>query len=255
MLGKLLKYEFKATSRTFIPLYIAIIVVAFINGLVFNVNSEMTNVQGIGILVLGALFLALGVLTIVVTVQRFSKNLLGDEGYLMFTLPVTPKMLIISKTIVSTVWFILSGITSVVSFMALILVSMIKSGEFKITEFTRLWNELWDTLQHEEVGKAFLYFVGIIGLILIVYIIFTITIYLSLSIGQLPMFSRFRKLAPFISFFVIYFGVNLITGELLDFSGDAMGIILLKGYISSIIAIILLFFPTSYILEKKLNIE
>ena len=32
MLGKLLKYELKATSRVFIPLYIAILVVSIVNG-------------------------------------------------------------------------------------------------------------------------------------------------------------------------------------------------------------------------------
>ena len=44
MLGKLLKYELKATSRVFIPLYIAILVVSIVNGL--SLNLEILNMQG-----------------------------------------------------------------------------------------------------------------------------------------------------------------------------------------------------------------
>ena len=35
------------------------------------------------------LFMAAFVLTLIIQIQRFSKNLLGDEGYLMFTLPAS----------------------------------------------------------------------------------------------------------------------------------------------------------------------
>ncbi|MFN1806344.1 hypothetical protein ACK2GQ_06725 [Clostridioides difficile] len=75
MLGKLLKYELKASGRIFIPLYIAILIVAVFNGIFMNTN--ILQVQGIGILVLTSLFMALGVLTIVVTIQRFRKIFWG----------------------------------------------------------------------------------------------------------------------------------------------------------------------------------
>lgn len=105
MLGKLIKYEFKACGRTFFPLYIGILVLAAINGLCNNYNIfsigdngtslsfSIENVQGILMLVLFALFVALFVLTILLTIQRFKKNLLDEEGYLMFTLPVSTKVL------------------------------------------------------------------------------------------------------------------------------------------------------------------
>lgn len=54
MLGKLLKYELKASGRIFIPLYIAILIVAVFNGIFMNTN--ILQVQGIGILVLTSLF-------------------------------------------------------------------------------------------------------------------------------------------------------------------------------------------------------
>ncbi|TQW45448.1 ABC transporter permease, partial [Clostridioides difficile] len=119
MLGKLLKYELKASGRIFIPLYIAILIVAVFNGIFMNTN--ILQVQGIGILVLTSLFMALGVLTIVVTIQRFRKNLLGDEGYLMFTLPVSTSSLILSKCITALIYAVLSFIVAVFTFGVLML--------------------------------------------------------------------------------------------------------------------------------------
>ena len=43
MLGKLLKYELKATSRVFIPLYIAILVVSIVND--NNATIKLKNVH------------------------------------------------------------------------------------------------------------------------------------------------------------------------------------------------------------------
>ena len=88
MLGKLIKYEFNANSRTFLPMYIALILVAAVNRVLRVTMSEANLAFGISIMLLVGLFMALGIITLVVIIQRFNKNLLGDEGYLMFTLPV-----------------------------------------------------------------------------------------------------------------------------------------------------------------------
>ena len=63
MLGKLMKYELKACGRIFVPLYVAILVVAAIIG-VFS-NTESFQVASILIFILMALFIGLMVVTIV----------------------------------------------------------------------------------------------------------------------------------------------------------------------------------------------
>ena len=55
MLGKLLKYELKATSRVFIPLYIAILSVSIVSGL--SLNLEILNIQGLAPIVLMCVFI------------------------------------------------------------------------------------------------------------------------------------------------------------------------------------------------------
>ncbi len=102
MLGKLVKYELKACGRIFVPLYISILVVAAIIGM-FS-NTQILQVPTILMFVLMALFIALVVMTVVLILQRFKKNLLEDEGYLMFTLPVSTKSLILSKYLTSLIY-------------------------------------------------------------------------------------------------------------------------------------------------------
>lgn len=55
------------------------------------------------------------VVTAVILIQRFYKNLLGSEGYLMFTLPVTVSQHLFSKTIIAVVMIALSGIAAFLS--------------------------------------------------------------------------------------------------------------------------------------------
>ena len=89
---KLLKYEWKACARICLPLYAVELLVAFINRLLYSdIGSKL--LYGIPSIVMtmlyAAIMVALFVVTAVVLVQRFYKNLLGSEGYLMFTLPVS----------------------------------------------------------------------------------------------------------------------------------------------------------------------
>ena len=51
------------------------------------------------------LALGLAITTFIVIIIRFYKNLLGTEGYLMFTLPVSVEQNILAKLIPSVVWF------------------------------------------------------------------------------------------------------------------------------------------------------
>ena len=57
----------------------------------------------------------MGVMSLVVMIQRFYKNVLGDEGYLTLTLPVNVHEILWSKLIVSFVWFLATGLIAIAS--------------------------------------------------------------------------------------------------------------------------------------------
>lgn len=268
MLGKLLKYELKATSRVFIPLYIAILVVSIVNGL--SLNLEILNIQGLATIVLMCLFISLFVITIVVTIQRFNKNLLKDEGYLMFTLPVSSKHLVLSKYLTSLIWTFLSFVVAFLSFTIIFMIPTYKYFDFSyfINEFNLLFSNM---LNLNILGQ----FLKIILLMIISYTIFIFNVYLALSVGQLPIFNRFRNVSSFIGFLVINLlisyaqnivslfvndaSVNIEAIDNINYAISSVTSIVSKGLniaiVINIIIILVLFFATTYILDKKLNLE
>jgi hypothetical protein len=130
MLGKLIKYEFKATARLFLYAYLAIIVLAAVNLVLEKASgSDVTIFEGI----FGGLFalaiIAVSVITLVVIVVRYYRNLLGNEGYLMFTLPVKTHSLILSKLIVGFVWTVA---TAAVCILGVLIISAGPGDFFRV---------------------------------------------------------------------------------------------------------------------------
>lgn len=124
MLGKLLKHEFRATARVMLPLYLVLLAISLCGNFATRVmehsSSQLLNL--VGSLTIFAFFIgliAVSLMSLYLMISRFHKNLLTDEGYLMFTLPVSVHGLIVSKIIVSTVWFILTGVVDVLAFLFL----------------------------------------------------------------------------------------------------------------------------------------
>ena len=124
MLGKLMKYEVRSCGRIFFPFYIMGLIFSLIAALFINFDNYEHNFSVlyiVGIFAGLALFIAAIVLTILLIVQRFNKGLLEDEGYLMFTLPVSQKTLVLSKFLTSLLFIIL---TSIVGMICIALVSV-----------------------------------------------------------------------------------------------------------------------------------
>ncbi|MDR0491589.1 MAG: hypothetical protein LBH28_10145 [Oscillospiraceae bacterium] len=113
MLGKLMKYEFKATGRIFLPLFAALLILSAVNRLLLALGLQTPANVGIG--VAGILVVGICVLAFVLTLQRFRHNLLSSEGYLMMTLPTSVDSLILSKVITAVVWILASFAVVIVS--------------------------------------------------------------------------------------------------------------------------------------------
>lgn len=125
MFVKLLRLEAKMTSRIFLPLMGAVMALSGLSMLAvrlagpaaviidgdeatFTGPAAYTGLPGtiVGLLTLGAFLGMAGLMvtSVIVAAQRFYKNLLGDEGYLMFTLPATPAQHLLAKLTVGVGW-------------------------------------------------------------------------------------------------------------------------------------------------------
>lgn len=132
MIRKLLKYDIKSSARYLLPLYMVFLAITIING-VINPFEVLENVKGFNlqmifstIIIILYFIMAFGILigTAIIMIQRYYKNLLGDEGYLSFTLPVKPWQHIVSKLINTVLWTIISILIVFVSALIISRTSM-----------------------------------------------------------------------------------------------------------------------------------
>ena len=159
MLKQLLKYEFKATKSLYYGLYLALALLSVVLGVSFRQehalahSTSFQNLEVILMVLYLSVIFAIAVLCFVSTVQRFYKNLLGREGYLMHTLPVTETQLILSKLITSMVWVLCSGLVGIVCITGMVSIGVLDAEVLGTVNWDS-WKQLWGML-YGELGTKF----------------------------------------------------------------------------------------------------
>lgn len=209
MLGKLMKYDFKALSRYLILIHAMLLITAalgrflFIGRLVDNPKSLSDTgaiIMSIGILLYVILFMTAVFGTLLMIAIHFYKNLYSDEGYLTHTLPVSRTQLLISKTISGSVWTMIDEIMVILSILILVIYKPM------IREFAAYQDEALRELGFPAsvgYGKIIL---AILVLLVISAVENVVMIYMSITVGQL--FSNHRVLGAIVA----YFSINTIIG-------------------------------------------
>lgn len=269
MLGKLLKYEFKSTARILLPLYLALIGFSIINKVLIGFRYDFQNLSGLGgipaiISILGyvATMVAIVVVTLFIIIQRFYKNLLGDEGYLMNTLPVSINKNILSKLIVAVSWNLISGI---VAFLSIIIMA------YRPGIFNEIFAPLGGfsgflSIAYDKFGSN-IYTIPletiILGLVALIRAI--LVIYASIAMGHLA--NKRKILAAFGAFVVLNIAIGIIEEimpatfvNLTSFNMTLNNLTPLHGAIILLIVFQLIlsgvfFAVCNYILKNKLNLE
>ena len=204
MLLKLLKYDFRAMWKHFSLIWGAALVLALVNRFIllrrfgedFLINPDLFSLGIISVI------MAMFVITIRFAIDRFSKGLLGSEGYLMHTLPVRSWELVLSKLICGTVTWIVSGMVALVS--PILMTPM------------HYWREIIQiTFRH--YGNLFIILEFFLLLVSVI-VQFIAAIYLSVSIGHL--FVHRRRLIGVAAFIGLY--ILLINFYDRVFSSDVM---------------------------------
>ncbi|MGI6119596.1 MAG: hypothetical protein ACOYIB_03330 [Desulfosporosinus sp.] len=267
MLNKLLKYELKATGRIFLPLFLALLLFAAITRLISAISpEEWVTPAIISMIIYIVIMVGMFVMTLIMMIQRFYQNLLTNEGYLMFTLPVKPWTHIVSKLLVSMFWIITSGIVAMIS----ILIIALERGDLTeiIQGFASVYNHVFDVLG----ADLYLLSLEVFMITLISIASGILFVYVSMAIGHL--FSQHKILASFGAFIVLsalsqifFLLVSLIPGstEYINFHiVSANGLSGLQQATQQAIVYAIFFESllcaayfavTNYILSKRLNLE
>lgn len=215
MLRKLLKHEFRATARLMLPLYLITILLALMTRatsfwtemVTYNSLHAYDLLNVISVVVAVGFVLALIATFVVAVVQailRFRSNLMADEGYVMFTLPVSIHSLVWSKLIVSAVWFLGAIVIDILA-----LVSLVADVEM-FGELARVCQELVQEMTAYYVGNGVAFCLELILLFLVCCVITCLTFYTPLAIGH--SFNQHKMLLSVAFFFAIQVVVQILSG-------------------------------------------
>lgn len=212
MLGKLLKQDFRATARIMLPLYVAVPVLGLFTNLITHLceNQDGFLINAISALVSFVFSLSLiaaVVTTVVLMILRFYRNLMTDEGYLMFTLPVSTTELIFSKLIVSVVWFL--G-TFAVDALGMLLSGMLGGYEdvvrFRFARFAFTFNVPYNSpITQAQAGRLA---AGVVVLVILCGLALCLMTYAAMAIGQ--SFKKNKGLMSVVFFFVLWIGTRIV---------------------------------------------
>lgn len=155
MLGKLLKHEFRGSKRSVGLIVLCAFLASIIGfgllvlcghpkllpslqGEVMGIVGDIIEIPLTIITILAYIFgFASVVFVLIFVLIRYYKSLFTDEGYLMFTLPVTAHELLWSKIISGAVWLVLAMLSAVSAFVSLMgasYVVLMGFGDFVIIE-------------------------------------------------------------------------------------------------------------------------
>lgn len=281
MLGKLFKYEMKATARWFLPMYAGVIFFSIINKIFMSLSfssseSSMELLPSVVQLVLSmasSLSLVLYVLIIIATfaltffimLQRFYKNLLGDEGYLMFTLPVKPSAHIWSKLFVSSLWYLCSFAVTMLS-VFILLINKVDWDSVIITI-----RQVFHVLSTYQGINVLLLIVETIVLTLVSLVGGTLMFYAAIAMGHTR--NNHKVLYSFGAYLILNFITQILSTVLmlvctLPFQQDIvtffnqevppemyLHMLMIGSLVLTLILSVGYFIITNYILKNKLNLE
>lgn len=291
MLKKMLKYDMRSVGRIWWIMAVSVlglsVIGAFVLNMVIGIGESMEDLSMISIMLMmfGILFLiacVVGIIasTVVTTIfvyLRFYKHFFTDEGYLTFTLPVSRKTLLLSKSINAMIWTSLHLVLIFVSICIFTLGVPAEYYELEGNVYLGLLSGVGDLLR-----RAW----DIVGSWLIVYLIeaiIALAVYVAFSVALvqfcITIASVIAKKAKLLVAVGIYYAANTLLSlltQMLSLSSVLFGVGAIASYIEAssprfvelIIAVVImlailmlsavtaiLYFNTLGSLERKLNLS
>ncbi len=268
MVKKLYKHEIQAYLRVWIPMQIVLCGIALLGRLVqlFETESAVYNIINASSVIAYVLAAVVAIgLVFVFSVVRFYKNLFTAEGYLSFTLPVTPTQHILTKLFTAMLFYIATILTVLLS------VCIITMGDV-LCEVGKAVAYLWRVFA-EEVGAHMGFYIAELAVLFVVLLMTTLLLYYGcMSVGQLS--SKNRVLMAVVAYFVYYL-ITQVLGTVVIVIGFVVpetwiaffenwytyntkeafhwifcGLIVWEGLLGTVYA-----FVTRHILCRRLNLE
>ncbi|MCR4690250.1 MAG: hypothetical protein K5739_02765 [Lachnospiraceae bacterium] len=192
MLKKLFVHEWKDTWKLLTILNVAVILLSLSGLIVFNNRNmesvmESSNNNSVGYAMFYGSYMFIYILSLAVLTLgsmlffyiRFYRNLYTDQGYLMHTLPVTGKDLILSKTFVAMIWRVIATVVCTFSILIVVWSAIAEDG-------AEMWREMKEVFTQLKIENG----TAVVAIILVILMtigaqLFEVFLgYLAISIGQ-----------------------------------------------------------------------
>jgi hypothetical protein len=285
MLGKLIKHEFLADAKVMGPSYLVVLGLALLGRILTWIATRKVVEDALPLSFIKVLhgaidivsvlfvlaFIALIILTIFFMAYRFYKNFFTDEGYLMMTLPATPKALVFSKLVNAIIWSLFSIIVALAS----VFISLGESQEL-VDTVKQLWEAIGQLSTHNsaliqsQVGVSVPVLVVEIIVFALIYIIrFMMSWYFAVAFGQL-ISKNHKVLGGILAYFIleiasqiisaIYIAINTnllpkIFPSITESSGAALQSSLIGNGIVLLLVSAVLYFIICRIMTRRLNLD
>ena len=275
MLSKLIKHELRASRRIMLPFLGAVLALSVLAGISTTAMEHQVDyswlnvVYGLIIFAFVMGVMAVCVVAVVVMIQRFYKNLLGDEGYVSFTLPATVDEHIFAKLISSFIWFFATAVVVVLSTFIMTATSLSAAfTEEGVVSINGMLNEVhfWEMFTGWDIAGYVLE-----GIVLLFVYSGSVCLhfYAAMAIGH--SFNDHKGLLSVVSFFVLSAAMTMLAVVSASITGNS-GLFDLVGNIdtldiSAVTHVVMLIFiavelvkaalyylPTTLCLKKWLNL-
>ncbi len=208
MLLKLMKYDLKSILKKMVFYYIVVVGLAILSKVLYLIFKN-TRFIAIASLPMVIYFLSLSAcitVTMIISMIRYYKNMLSDEGYLTHTLPVKRNSILLSK-LLSTV------IAEIISILVMVISVFIFSPKI----FILLLDEILIAIQlliSNYSGTVF-YIAFLIILEIIIYSVCKVTqVAMCLSLGASH--NKNKLVMAFVYYICINFALQIIGGILIS---------------------------------------
>ncbi|RKI82109.1 hypothetical protein D7V83_10990 [bacterium 0.1xD8-71] len=262
MLGKLMKYEWKATWKFILIANLMITVMTIMANVTVKLDFfsyEQPNViQFIAIMVMMTYILSMFAMIIGVAiflVYRFYTSTYSDQGYLLHTLPVDKHHIIIAKVLVSALWIILCEFIMYLS----VIILVAANGEVFETLKDGMDSIISITISETATVRGF---AVVMSLVAFLFSLFAklLKVTACISLGQLS--ANHKLLVSILYYFGIYIVQQILGVIYLAFIAainknnsfyDMYGweSMLVSGIVYSVVFYLI----TWYVMDKKLNLE
>ncbi|MBQ7547555.1 MAG: hypothetical protein IJT41_11400 [Clostridia bacterium] len=278
MLGKLIKNEFKSTAHSMFGVFMAAGVTFLVMLLVFLFKVRALMI--LSSVVLGAIAVAVLIITMFSIISMFNKSLYGAQGYLSFTLPVTGKQLLASKTIVSLIWVSISFLFAILVSVFLVVYWVAQTSDNVKQVIQTIYDMLRSMEGMPDPQTALKFLIVMVAALFIRALFLIFKVAFSLAIANTKRFQKFNPIfiaiLVYIAIFIVlsignvsaaYIPVNLAIGS------SGIGLVLgesviglpgmesvfmqmpILGYIFETIICVLLYVATGNIMTDHVNIK